>query len=153
MAETTGQIIPIGDWVVREACLRLREWQLAGHASLRIAVNVSAAQLKSDRFCDGIAATLEECGLDPQSLEIEVTENAMMVDELEVSRSLRAVKDLGVRIALDDFGTGYSSLSYARRFPVHALKIDRSFVAEIPERPEAEAITTAIIALAHGLHV
>jgi diguanylate cyclase (GGDEF)-like protein len=153
VAETTGQIIPIGGWVVREACLRLGEWHQAGHASLRIAVNVSAAQLKSDRFCEDIAATLEECGLDPQSLEIEVTENAMMVDEREVSLSLLAVKELGVRIALDDFGTGYSSLSYARRFPVHALKIDRSFVAEISERPEAEAITTAIIALAHGLRL
>jgi diguanylate cyclase (GGDEF)-like protein len=153
LAESTGQIVPIGDWVVREACLQNRSWERAGHAPLRVAVNVSAVQLKSERFCDRVSATLDECGLDPRLLELEITENAMMVDEREASRSLRDVKGLGVRISLDDFGTGYSSLGYIRRFPVDSLKIDRTFVGEIATVPEAEAITTAIIDMAHGLRL
>jgi EAL domain-containing protein (putative c-di-GMP-specific phosphodiesterase class I) len=120
-----------------------------------VAVNVAALQLKRDSFRMSVSAALADAGLDARSLEIEVTENAMMIDEAEMARSLRQVKELGVRVALDDFGTGYSSLSNIRHFPIDTLKIDRSFVAEIAFANEARAITSAIIHMASeiGLEV
>ena len=117
----------------------------------RIAVNVSGVQFRRRRLLETVLTALREFKVDPGSLELEITENAMMADEAEASRGLVELKSVGVRIALDDFGTGYSSLSYVKRFPVDSLKIDRSFVQEIESDPEAQAIAVAIIALAHQL--
>ena len=118
-----------------------------------MAVNVSGVQLRQQRLTDCVEVSLVESGLDPCFLDLEITESAMMEDEEEASRSLRRLKGLGVRVSLDDFGTGYSSLSYVKRFPVDALKIDRSFVKDTTEDSEAEAITRAIVAMAHGLRL
>jgi diguanylate cyclase (GGDEF)-like protein len=151
IAEETGLIVPIGEWVLRTACRQFSSWRARGIAPARVAVNVSAVQLRSQKLPDCVFAALEDARMDPAHLEVEVTENAMMADEEEASRCLHQLKERGVCIALDDFGTGYSSLSYVKRFPVDALKIDRSFVGVIEDDPEAQAIATAIIAMAHRL--
>jgi diguanylate cyclase (GGDEF)-like protein len=148
LAEETRLIVPLGKWILRSAVRRFEEWRREGIAPARMAVNVSGVE-----FCFGdiVETVLREERIDPRSLVIEVTESAMMLDEEETSRALEQLSRLGVTIALDDFGTGYSSLSYVKRFPVNLLKIDRSFVQEIEEEPEAQAIATAIIAMAHQL--
>ncbi|MFQ5416480.1 MAG: putative bifunctional diguanylate cyclase/phosphodiesterase, partial [Myxococcota bacterium] len=151
VAEATGQIIALGDWALREACRTCGEWQRAGHPEVGVAVNVSGHQLRRDSFRTSVAEALARAGLDARSLEIEVTESAVAIDEAEIARVLREVKDLGVRVALDDFGTGCSSLSNIRSFPIDTLKIDRSFVAEIPSTREARAIASAIIGMAGEL--
>jgi predicted signal transduction protein with EAL and GGDEF domain len=153
IAEETGLIVPISEAVVREACQQNKWWQDAGLPPIRMAVNVSGVQLRQQRLTDCVEVALVESGLDPSFLDLEITESAVMEDEEEASRSLGRLKDLGVRVSLDDFGTGYSSLSYVKRFPVDALKIDRSFVKDATEDSEAEAITRAIVAMAHGLRL
>jgi EAL domain-containing protein (putative c-di-GMP-specific phosphodiesterase class I) len=151
IAERTGLIVPIGEEVLTAACRRAKSWLDAGLPPIRMAVNVSGVQLRHQRLSQYVARMLEETGLDPRYLELEITENAVMEDEAEAERSLTDLKNLGLSIALDDFGTGYSSLSYVRRYPVDSLKIDQSFVSEVVSDPEAQAITTAIVAMAHGL--
>jgi diguanylate cyclase (GGDEF)-like protein len=151
IAEESGLIIPLGNWVIRHACRQYRAWQDSGIELKRIAVNVSAEQFRRGSVVDVVRKSLNEFDMQPNCLEIEITEGAMMVDEEKTLRALQELKLLGVKVALDDFGTGYSSLSYVHRFPVDALKIDRSFVTDVESDRGAKAISMAVIALAHQL--
>jgi EAL domain-containing protein (putative c-di-GMP-specific phosphodiesterase class I) len=151
IAESTGQMVEIGEWILHEACRRFREWRDAGIAPRRIAVNVSAVQFRRGDLPAAVASALESSGVPAKHLELEITETAMMANEEETARCLRVMKDLGVRLALDDFGTGYSSLSYLKRFPVDSLKIDQSFVRDLATAPDAQTIAQAIISLAHEI--
>ena len=151
VAEDCGLIVALGDWVIQKACKQFALWKKAGIAPGRIAINVSGQQFRVQRLSCAIITAVEENGLDPKCIELEITENAMMIDEGEAIRCLEQLSRYGVGIALDDFGTGYSSLSYIMRFPVSALKIDRSFIDVIESDPEAQAISTAIIAMAQRL--
>jgi diguanylate cyclase (GGDEF)-like protein/PAS domain S-box-containing protein len=128
IAEQCGLIVPIGRWVLREACRQARSWIDAGFTPLPVAINISAVELRSKDFVRGVRGVLQEAGLDPRYLEFEVTETALMQDPTSTVAVVKSLKDLGVRLTLDDFGTGYSSLSYLKRFPIDALKIDKSFV-------------------------
>ena len=151
IAEESGLIIPIGEWVLRKACEQNRAWQDAGYARMPIAVNVSALQFREKHFVDLVARVLHETGLEPRYLELELTESVTMQDlELTVSL-LEALKCMGVGLTIDDFGTGYSSLSYLKRFPIDTLKIDRSFVQDVVTDPDDAAITCAIISMAKSL--
>jgi diguanylate cyclase (GGDEF)-like protein len=151
VAEQTGLISKIGEWVLREACRQGRKWQQEGFTAIPIAVNVSAVQLARADFAGQVSAILQETNLKPACLRIEVTETAIMSDFEEGSRQLDALESLGVQISLDDFGTGHSSLSYIHRLPIDILKIDRSFVQQMADSPESEAIVRAIIAMAEAL--
>lgn len=153
LAEETGLIVPIGAWVLRTACRQNRAWQHAGYGPLRIAVNLSARQFAEPGLVREIARVLEDTDLAPASLEIEITESLVMEDVEGAIRTMRELKDMGVQLSIDDFGTGYSSLSYLRRFPVDVLKIDRSFVRDIPSSAGDAALVAAIIELARGLHM
>jgi diguanylate cyclase (GGDEF)-like protein len=153
LAEETGLIVPIGAWVLRTACQQNREWQLAGYGLLRIAVNLSARQFAEPNLVREIARTLEETGLAAGSLEIEITESLVMSDIEGAIRTMVELKSMGVQLSIDDFGTGYSSLAYLRRFPVDVLKIDRSFVRDLPGSADGAALVAAIIELARGLRM
>ncbi len=153
LAEETGLIVDIGEWVLRTACTQLARWIAAGHPPVRIAVNLSGRQLDEADLVESIAMTLNECNLDPALLELEITESAIMHHADAAIAALTQLREMGVRVAIDDFGTGYSSLSYLRRFPINTLKIDRSFVAEAVEDTDAAAIIRGIIALAHGVRL
>jgi EAL domain-containing protein (putative c-di-GMP-specific phosphodiesterase class I) len=151
VAEQSGLIVDLGDWVIREACRQFGLWQAEGIAPKRIGINVSGQQFRAQRLTCSVITAVEEAKIDPACIEIEITETAMMIDENQASRCLNQLKKFGVSIALDDFGTGFSSLSYIRRFPVDVLKIDRSFVDSIETNPEVHAIATAILAMAARL--
>ncbi|MGJ7917288.1 EAL domain-containing protein [Massilia sp. LXY-6] len=153
LAEETGLIVPIGAWVLRTACRQNCEWQHAGYGPLRIAVNLSARQFAQPGLVPEIAHVLEETGLAPTCLEIELTESLVMEDVEGAIRTMGELKRMGVKLSIDDFGTGYSSLSYLSRFPVDVLKIDRSFVRDITSSADDAAMVTAIIQLARGLHL
>ncbi|MFC5547014.1 EAL domain-containing protein [Massilia aerilata] len=153
LAEETGLIVPIGSWVLRTACRQSREWQHAGYGTLRIAVNLSARQFAQPGLVREIERVLEETGLAPGCLEIELTESLMMEDVEGAIRTMGELKSMGVKLSIDDFGTGYSSLSYLRRFPVDVLKIDRSFVRDITSSEDDAAMVSAIIELARGLRM
>lgn len=151
IAESSGLIVPIGEWVLQEACRRNKAWQAAGMGSLYVAVNLSARQFQDPRFPAMIRAVLDEARLDPRLLELELTETLLMQNIDDAARTLQGLSGLGVRLAIDDFGTGHSSLNYLKRFPVHKLKIDQSFVKGLDSEPEDAAIVRAIISLGHGL--
>jgi diguanylate cyclase (GGDEF)-like protein/PAS domain S-box-containing protein len=152
LAEETGLIIPIGEWVLRTACAQNKEWQEAGLPPMRVAVNISARQFHLDNLIKTISNVLKETGLEPEFLELEITENSIMQDtELTVSL-LHEIKEMGVKLSIDDFGTGYSSLGYLKSFPIDTLKIDKSFVRDITTNPDDAAIATSIITLAHSLN-
>jgi diguanylate cyclase (GGDEF)-like protein/PAS domain S-box-containing protein len=151
VAEDCGLILPIGRWVLREACRQAREWQTAGLPFKRISVNVSAAEFRDKDFVKRVGTTLAETGLDARYLDLELTEGVLMADVESSGAILHALKDIGVHLALDDFGTGYSSLSYLRQFPVDALKIDQSFVRQITADPSDATIVSAIIDLGKNL--
>ena len=151
IAEETGLILPLGEWILREACRQLKQWQDGGHPQLRIAVNLSARQFYQPRFCDRIVAILEETGLAASSLELEITESLLLQRSDDVLDILNRLRQMGIQLTVDDFGTGYSSLAYLQRFPVQVLKIDQSFVRGIGHDRNATALVTAIIAMAHGL--
>lgn len=151
IAEETGLIIPLGNWVIQEGCRQYQHWCDSGIQLDRIAINVSAEQFRRDSVVETVRASLRSTNMDPRSLEIEITEGAMMVDEEKTLHALEELREMGVSIALDDFGTGYSSLSYVQRFPVDRVKIDRSFVSEVRKDEGARAIAMAVIALAHQL--
>ncbi|HEX2049896.1 MAG TPA: bifunctional diguanylate cyclase/phosphodiesterase [Actinomycetota bacterium] len=154
LAEQTGLIHPIGQWVLERACEQGRRWQaLRPHAPLRVCVNFSALQFQHPRLADDVAAVLERTGMDASQLVIEITEQTLMVDTEVATAQLTRLKSLGVGIAIDDFGTGYSSLNYLRRFPIDILKIDRSFVEGVAGGPEDSAFTEAIVRLARTLRV
>jgi diguanylate cyclase (GGDEF)-like protein len=150
--EETGLIVPVGTWVLLEACRQGVTWREAGYP-IGIAVNVSACQLDTDEFVTVVEHTLEETGLDPGSLTIEITETALMRDADETALRLAAVKELGVRIAIDDFGTGYSSMAHLQHFPVDALKIDRSFIAQMAHNREGETILQTLVQLGKTLSI
>ncbi|HXV30778.1 MAG TPA: EAL domain-containing protein [Sinorhizobium sp.] len=151
LAEETGLIVPIGDWVLQAACRQLKAWQEAGLPSLVVSVNVSARQFRERNWAARVAAILAETGLDARYLELELTESLIMQDVPGAIATMHELEAIGVHLAIDDFGTGYSSLSALKRFPVRRLKIDRSFVEDIPSDPDDEAITSAIISLAQKL--
>jgi diguanylate cyclase (GGDEF)-like protein/PAS domain S-box-containing protein len=153
LAEETGLIMPIGEWVLREACRQNRAWQDAGLPRMRVCVNFSAHQLRQPDIGAVTAAILEESGLDADCLELELTESYLMQDPELAIRTLQEFKDMGITIALDDFGTGYSSLSYLKRFPIDCLKIDRSFINDIPGNADSLAIVSAINAMARSLNL
>ncbi len=150
-AEESGLILRMGSWVLDEACRQLAAWHAAGLDHLSMAVNLSAYQLRSSQLLTHVVLTLDRYGLDGANLEIEITESVAMHNPETSIGKLRALRDLGVRLAIDDFGTGYSSLSYLKQLPIHALKLDRSFVRDIETDANNVAICTATIGLAHNL--
>jgi EAL domain-containing protein (putative c-di-GMP-specific phosphodiesterase class I) len=155
IAEETGLIVPMGAWVLRQAGQALRRLQHAGAAGLIMSVNVSARQFKNPRLVDEVREMLQLAGCAPHQVELELTESAVMDQPDAAEATMRRLKTLGVRLAMDDFGTGYSSLAALKRFPVDVVKIDRSFVNDIPGDAGDSALTRAIIAMGHslGLHV
>ena len=153
IAEDTGLIVPIGAWVMRTACAQNKAWQDAGLGKLRVAVNLSARQFGAADLLPGIEAALLDTGLEPDCLELELTESLFMSDITPAVELLHRMKALGVKLSIDDFGTGYSSFSYLSRFPIDVLKIDRSFVSDITQDANDAAIVASIIALAHNLRL
>jgi EAL domain-containing protein (putative c-di-GMP-specific phosphodiesterase class I) len=151
VAESTGLIVPIGDFVIETACRQLALWQQQGYDTLSLAVNISAVQFWRGDLYETISHAIEESGISARRLELEITETAMMEYPELVSEKIFALKRLGVRIALDDFGTGYSSLSYLNRFSVDTLKVDRSFIQAIPGDRSVCVMVTAIVNLARSL--
>jgi EAL domain-containing protein (putative c-di-GMP-specific phosphodiesterase class I) len=151
LAEETGLILPLGEWVLDEACRQLRAWRDDGIEDVTMAVNLSAHQLHSPVLLAHVAHALEKHGLAGGDLELEVTESVAMHDPATSINQLKALRNLGVRLSIDDFGTGYSSLSYLKLLPIHTLKLDQSFVRDIESDSNDVAICTATIALAHNL--
>jgi diguanylate cyclase (GGDEF)-like protein len=153
IAENSGLIMPIGEWVLRTACSQARKWQDEGLPAVPVAVNVSAVQFRQEGFCELIQRVLHETGLVPQYLELELTESLLLSNADVTSLVLQELKAMGLTLAIDDFGTGYSSLSYLKHFPVSKLKIDRSFIRDVAVNPDDAAITTAIIGMAKSLNL
>ena len=153
MAEECGLIDSIGAWVLREACREARTWQREDLQPMRVAVNLSAFQFRNGNLLQMIRDSLCEADLDPRCLEVEITETALMSDPEQSVGILEQLSRMGVVVSVDDFGTGYSSMSYLRRFPIDKLKIDRGFISELLSRPDDLSIVTAIISLAHSLHL
>jgi diguanylate cyclase (GGDEF)-like protein len=153
IAEECGFIVPIGRWALREACRQGRAWQDAGLAPVRIAVNISAVELRARDFVAGVRTILTETGLDPRCLELELTETFLMQDSKSTVAVLQALKAMGLHLALDDFGTGYSSLSYLKRFPIDTLKIDQSFVRDVTTDADDASIVSAVISMGKSLHM
>lgn len=151
IAEETRLIVPIGNWVLREACRQLRAWQDAGHPPVRMAVNISLLQFARDDFADTVASVLTDCDVSPENLVLELTESVVMEDYDAVVRQMNLLRQCGVHIAMDDFGTGYSSLSYIHRIPVDVLKIDRSFIERLADPEGTRPIVEAVIAMAKHL--
>ena len=149
--EDTGLIVAVGEWVLRTACEQIREWQSLGIDSPPIAVNLSARQFHQRDLDSVVARIIVETGVPAAKLELELTESLLMREPEEAARTLRHLEHMGIRLAIDDFGTGYSSLSYLKRFPIAALKIDRTFVSDVTTNPGDAAITLAIVNLAHSL--
>jgi diguanylate cyclase (GGDEF)-like protein len=149
--EDTGLIIPVGEWVIEEVCRQLRSWEAAGLLAPPVAINLSARQLQQDDLAGAIARIAGAAGVDPARLEFELTESMLMANPEAAVEILSRIKALGMRLSVDDFGTGYSSLAYLKRFPLDALKIDRTFVRDLPDDPDDAAITKAVIRLAHSL--
>jgi len=153
IAENSGLIVPIGEWVPRTACSQSRKWQSEGLPAVTVAVNVSAVQFRQEGFCELICRVLHETGLSAQYLELELTESLLLSSADVTFAVLKELKAMGLKLAIDDFGTGYSSLSYLKHFPVSKLKIDRSFIREVAMNPDDAAITTAIISMAKSLNL
>ena len=153
IAENSGLILPIGEWVLRTACTQARRWQDEGLPAVTVAVNVSAVQFRREGFCELIRRVLHETGLAPQYLELELTESILLANAEVMLSVVQELKAMGLTLAIDDFGTGYSSFSYLRQFQVSKLKIDRSFVRDVALNPDDAAITTAIISMAKSLNL
>lgn len=152
VAEETGLIVALGEWVLEQSCKQLRAWHQQGKPQLRMAVNVSVRQLEY-RLVGSVERILAQTGLAPEYLELELTEGVMLVLSDDVRATLTALRDMGVRLVIDDFGTGYSSLSYLKELRFHLLKIDRSFVVNIPDSPSNTQIATTILLMAQGLRL
>lgn len=153
LAEETGLILPIGKWVLCQACKQLKQWHNAGFAGMRMAVNLSARQFSQPHFVDMVLEIISEAGLPPTALDLEITETLLLQGTDEIVTTLNQLSSKGIRLSLDDFGTGYASLAYLLRFPMHAIKIDQSFVRNIGLDPNATALITAIIVLANSLNM
>ncbi|HLE18037.1 MAG TPA: bifunctional diguanylate cyclase/phosphodiesterase, partial [Syntrophales bacterium] len=153
IAEESGLIIPITAWVLKNACAQANAWRLKGYADVRFSVNISMRQFKEKDFVATLTNILNETGLPPGCLEIELTESVIMTDVEHTLKILQDLKKLGIRLSIDDFGTGFSSLSYLKSMPIDVIKIDRSFIRDIPSDEDDIAITTAIINMAHSLEI
>lgn len=153
VAEESGLIVPMGEWVLKEACSQVRRWQQHDVHAPRVAVNISARQLRSAHFLDNVVATIAAAGIAPDLLELELTESILMDPEARQVQGLYRLRQLGVHFSIDDFGTGYSSLSYIKRFPIGMLKIDQSFVRGLPDNVNDAGIATAVIAMAHNMQL
>jgi diguanylate cyclase (GGDEF)-like protein len=153
IAEETGLIVPVGDWILRSACEQNARWNRDGHRGLRVSVNVSSQQFLEPGLADVVKSALDQSGLAPISLELEITESSLLRDVEVTVNTLRRLKDLGVRLAIDDFGTGYSSLAYLKRLPIDVLKIDQSFIRSLTTDPADATITQTIVQLAAGLNL
>jgi diguanylate cyclase (GGDEF)-like protein/PAS domain S-box-containing protein len=153
IAENSGMIVPIGEWVLRTACAQARKWQDAGLPAVPVAVNVSAVQFRQQGFPELVRDVLKDTGLEPKYLELELTESLLLTNADVMFSILQELREMGVKLAIDDFGTGYSSLGYLRQFQVNRLKIDRSFVRDVAVNPDDAAITTAIIRMAKALNL
>jgi len=151
IAEETGLIVPIGEWVLKTACSQNKAWHDAGHTQLCIAVNVSVRQLQQPDFVECVKRVLDETGLHPSYLQLEITESVIMQNTEMMLDTIKRLKDLGVKISIDDFGTGFSSLSYLKEFSADIIKIDRSFIKQISDSTNNDVITTTIINMAHSL--
>ena len=154
IAEDTGLILPLGDWVLKTACAQMKAWQNNGHnAALVISVNISGRQLFQPDITERVARILEETGLPPKNLRLEITESVLIQNYLEAAKKLHQLSSLGIKLAIDDFGTGYSSLGRLRNFSVDVLKIDRMFIHDMKMATEGVEIVQAIVALGHGLQM
>lgn len=151
IAEETGLIVPVGEWVAKTACQQTKAWQAQGYPNFRIAVNLSSRQFNQPNLEQMLTRLLEETGIAPECLELEITESCVMEDLKSAIFTLTALRDKGIHVALDDFGTGYSSLSYLKKIPLNTLKIDRSFIQNIQDDPQNSEIVKNIIQMAHGL--
>jgi EAL domain-containing protein (putative c-di-GMP-specific phosphodiesterase class I) len=151
IAEENGLIVPIGAWVLQEACRQTSAWREAGHPTRGVSVNVSAVQFSRPDFVDTVSDVLHQSRLDPSSLELELTESLVIRDVRESARKMEKLRALGVQISVDDFGAGYSSLSYLQRLPIDILKLDRSFVEEFKTERGSSSLVQGIVSLAHGL--
>src|SRR3989338_6561066 len=151
LAEETGLIVPIGEWVLDTACVQNKAWQSAGYEPIKVSVNLSARQFQQPGLVETVQNALQKARLDPKYLELELTESLIMQNADTTVEILRQLSDMGVTLSIDDFGTGYSSLNYLKRFPIHRLKIDRSFVHDLVTDPDDAAIVKAIISMAHSL--
>jgi diguanylate cyclase (GGDEF)-like protein len=150
-AEESGQIIPLGSWVIEQVCRQLKRWEADGVPLPRVAINVAAVQFRQPGFHDAVRNVLESHSVDPGLIELELTERSLMEDTEGTKECLHALKNIGVRLAIDDFGAGYSCLSYLRQFPLDVLKIDRSFVSDLDTSIDAQVICSAILSIAHRL--
>ena len=153
IAEESGLIVPIGDWALREACRQNKAWQDAGLPPIAVSVNVSARQFRENHIVGAVAEALAESGLEPKYLELELTESLVMQDVDRAIETMKELRALGVRLSIDDFGTGYSSLSALKRFPVERLKIDRSFIQDLPDDEDDCAVASAVISLGQKLNL
>jgi EAL domain-containing protein (putative c-di-GMP-specific phosphodiesterase class I) len=153
VAEDCGLILPIGQWVLREACKQARVWADSGLSLGSISVNISSMEFRDDNFLESVFAALKDSGLDPRCLELELTESVLMKRAESAASVLKTLRASGVTIAVEDFGTGYSSLSYLRKFPIDSLKIDQSFVRQITTAPDGTTIVTAIISMGRSLEL
>jgi EAL domain-containing protein (putative c-di-GMP-specific phosphodiesterase class I) len=151
MAEETGLVLNLGEWVLNEACRQLARWHAEGLGPLRVAVNISARQLQRPGLDGAVRQALAASGLPPSSLELEITESSMMLDPHHAQAVLQSLRELGVQLSIDDFGTGWSSLAYLKRLPLDRLKIDRSFIGGIPQDGDDAAIVETIIVMTHKL--
>lgn len=151
LAEETGLILALGEWVLTSVCAQIRSWQAQGLPAVPVAVNLSARQFRKNDLAETVRLILHQSGLDPRLLKLELTESMIMQEPPAATATMQQLKRLGVGLALDDFGTGYSSLNYLRRFPVDVLKIDRSFISDVASDPSAAAVATSIVAIAHSL--
>jgi EAL domain-containing protein (putative c-di-GMP-specific phosphodiesterase class I) len=153
LAEERGLILPIGEWVLREACREAKRFHDRGLTSLRVSVNISARQFRDPALVWTVESALSEAGLDPRCLELEITESVAMEDVEQTMSTLAELRKSGISIAIDDFGTGHSALSYLKRFPIDALKIDKSFISDLPGGYADSAIVASVIQLANGLGI
>jgi EAL domain-containing protein (putative c-di-GMP-specific phosphodiesterase class I) len=149
--EETGLIVPVGEWVIKRACEDLKRWRAAGSSIARVSVNLSARQFRQHDLYERIRVLISSTRVDPALIEFEITESQLMQDPAHATRVMRALCEAGMRIAIDDFGTGYSSLAYLTRFPVSALKIDRSFIRDMSRDQSDATIVRTIIEMAHSL--
>jgi diguanylate cyclase (GGDEF)-like protein/PAS domain S-box-containing protein len=152
-AENSGQIIGLGEWAMRAACMQARAWALAGLGELKMSVNISGMQFRQPDFLETVGRIIRETGIEPEALELEFTESVVMEQADKTIATLQSLKSMGLRLSIDDFGTGYSSLSYLKHFPIDRIKIDRSFVVDLDQNSDDAAIVEAIISMAHSLNL
>jgi EAL domain-containing protein (putative c-di-GMP-specific phosphodiesterase class I) len=153
IAEESGLITPITQWVIDETCRQLSAWCSEGQRMVPVSVNLDAWSLQSGHLATSVASALQANGLPPSAIEFEVTESNLLRDMNQACQTLQSLRDLGIRLAIDDFGTGYSSLTYLKRFPVDVIKIDRSFIKDLPANGNDGALTSAVIAMGHSLEI